>query len=90
MIASNWEIHTPAQKVKRRVEGGVKVPQPYLVNIYNKEMGASKVFSKYKKNLKSGVKLFSIVFGDFNKTTLTYNKKKFILREDQKKVCTFV
>ena len=40
-IASNWESHIPVHKVRRRVKGGGKeVPQPYLVNFYNKGMGA--------------------------------------------------
>ena len=40
-IASNWESHIPVHKVRRRVKGGGKeVPQPHLVNFYNKGMGA--------------------------------------------------
>ena len=41
-IARNWESHAPVHKVKRRVKRGVKnVPQPHLINSYNKGMGAS-------------------------------------------------
>ena len=39
-IASNWESHISVYKVRRWVKGGVKeVPQPHLINSYNKGMG---------------------------------------------------
>ena len=39
-IASNWESHTPVHKVRRPVKGSVKeVPQPHLINSYDKGMG---------------------------------------------------
>ena len=39
-IASNWESHTTVHKVRRRVKRGAKeVPQPHLINSYNKRMG---------------------------------------------------
>ena len=39
-VASNWESHIPVHKVRQRVKGGVnKVPQPHMINFYNKEMG---------------------------------------------------
>ena len=41
-IASNWESRTPVRKVRRPVKGNVKkVSQPYLINSYDKGMGAS-------------------------------------------------
>ena len=41
-IASNWESRIPVHKVRRRVKGGVnEVPQPHMINSYNKGMGAS-------------------------------------------------
>ena len=40
-IANNWECHIPVYKVRRRVKRGVKeVPQPHLINSYNKGMGS--------------------------------------------------
>ena len=40
-IASNWESHISVYKVRRRVKRGVKeVPQPHLINSYNKGMGS--------------------------------------------------
>ena len=49
-IASNWESHTPVHKVRRRVKGGAKeVTQLYLINSYNKRMGASILWIAYWK-----------------------------------------
>ena len=39
-IASNWKSHIPVYKVRHREKGGVnEVPQPHLINSYNKGMG---------------------------------------------------
>ena len=39
-IASNWESYTPVHKVRHHAKEGVKeVPQPHLINSYNKWMG---------------------------------------------------
>ena len=73
-IASNWESHTPVHKVKRRVKGGVKeVPQPHLINSYNKEMRGvdlmDRLLEAYRPTIR-GKKWYWPLFANLLNTTV--------------------